>query len=123
MSLWIELPIALLLLASGALSLIAALGLLRLPDFFQRMHPPALAYTLATWCVALASVLDATALGGRLALHAWVVVVLLSITTPVTTLLLARAALFRQRIDGVAELPPRLGRRHADVRVERHTDP
>jgi multicomponent K+:H+ antiporter subunit G len=33
-------------------------------------------------------------------LHAWLIPVLLSITVPVTTLLLARAALFRKRMSG-----------------------
>ena len=33
-------------------------------------------------------------------LHAWLIPVLMSITVPVTTLLLARAALFRKRMAG-----------------------
>lgn len=33
-------------------------------------------------------------------LHAWLIPILLSITVPVTTLLLARAALFRKRTSG-----------------------
>ena len=60
------------------LSLTAALGLLRLPDFFQRMHAPALAYTLGAWCVTLASIVYFSALDGELALHAWLIVILLS---------------------------------------------
>ena len=39
----IELLVAALLLASGVLLLVAAIGLVRLPDFFQRMHAPAIA--------------------------------------------------------------------------------
>ena len=34
------------------------MGLVRLKEFFQRMHPPALASTLGTWCVALASIIS-----------------------------------------------------------------
>jgi multicomponent K+:H+ antiporter subunit G len=84
-----------LLLVSAALSLIAAVGLLRLPDFFQRMHPPALATTLGTWCAALASMVHfwMTDFG----LRGTLVVVLLGLTAPVTTVLLARATLFRRR--------------------------
>ncbi len=37
------------------------------------------------------------ALEGRLALHAWLIIILLAVATPVTTALLARAALFRRR--------------------------
>ena len=45
--------VALLLLASGVVVLVAATGLVRLPDFFARMHAPALASTLAAWIVTL----------------------------------------------------------------------
>ncbi len=38
-----EIVIAVLLLASGVVAVVAALGLWRLADFFQRMHAPALA--------------------------------------------------------------------------------
>lgn len=97
MAWWIEYTVAALLVASGLLALAGAVGLLRLPDFFQRMHPPALAITLGSWCVALASVLYFSALDQRPVLSAWLIPVLLAITAPITSLLLARAALFRQR--------------------------
>jgi multicomponent K+:H+ antiporter subunit G len=106
----IELLVAALLLASGVLVLIAAIGLVRLPDFFQRMHAPAIAYTLAAWSVALASILHFSTLEGRASLHAWLIVILLAVTAPVTTVLLARAALFRRRLAGDA-LPAHPGRR------------
>jgi multicomponent K+:H+ antiporter subunit G len=96
--------VAVLLLASGVLVLTAALGLWRLEDFFLRMHAPALANTLASWVVALASIVFFTATSGRLAVHQWVIVVLLCITVPVATALVARAALFRLRVQRL--LPP-----------------
>jgi len=104
-----ETVVAALLVASGALVVAAALGLARLPDFFQRLHASALANTLATWAVVLASVLDFSALEARASLHVWLIAVLLAITAPVTTLLLARAALFRRRHadDSTAPLPLR----------------
>ena len=92
-----EAMVAALLLASGALSLIAALGLLRLPDFFQRMHAPALTTTLGTWCVALASIVNFTVIGPNIDLRGTVVIILLAVTAPITTTLLARATVFRQR--------------------------
>ncbi|MEO8535879.1 MAG: monovalent cation/H(+) antiporter subunit G, partial [Betaproteobacteria bacterium] len=45
---WVEALVALLLLAIGALAVTAALGLERLRNVFERMHPPAVATTLAT---------------------------------------------------------------------------
>ena len=89
--------VAILLVASGVLSLIAALGLLQLPDFFRRMHAPALTSTLGTWCVALASVINFSFVSAHVDLRGAVIVILLALTAPVTTTLLARATLFRQR--------------------------
>ncbi|MBL8275562.1 cation:proton antiporter [Roseateles puraquae] len=102
----IELLVAALLLASGGFVLTAALGLWRLPDFFLRMHAPALASTLAAWLAAAACIVHFSAGEAGLSLQAWAVVILLSITAPVTTLMLARAALFRRRRAGDPLPPP-----------------
>ena len=88
--------VALLLLASGALVLIAAIGVLRLPTFYQRMHAASVIPTAATWCVALASIVHfSTAGSDGPVLHQVVVLLLLAITVPVSTVLLMRAAIFR----------------------------
>jgi multicomponent K+:H+ antiporter subunit G len=104
---WPEVIVALLLLASGGVVLVAASGLVRLPDFFARMHAPALASTLAAWIVSFASILHFSTRGAGLALHVWLIIIVLSITVPVTTIVLARAALFRRRRAG-DDLPPPL---------------
>ncbi|MBV4492165.1 Na+/H+ antiporter subunit G [Pseudomonas oryzicola] len=95
---WVELVTAVLLLAGSLFALVGAVGLVRLKDYFQRMHPPALASTIGAWCVALASITYFSWLKQAPVLHAWLIPILLSITVPVTTLLLARAALFRKRM-------------------------
>lgn len=105
MPVWVEILTGLLLLSSSLFALTGALGLLRLKDFFQRMHPPALASTLGAWCVALASIVYFSALKSEPVIHAWLIPVLLAITVPVTTLLLARTALFRKRMAG-DDVPP-----------------
>jgi multicomponent K+:H+ antiporter subunit G len=104
--LWIEVLVGALLVASGIASIVAAVGLVRLRSFFMRMHPPALAGTFGVWAVALASIAWFSALASRPVLHAWVIPILMSITVPVTTALLARAALFRQRQAGLDAPPP-----------------
>ena len=109
----IDAIVALLLLASGVLALTAAVGLVRLPDYFLRMHAPSLAYTLGSWTVTLASILHFSTYDGTLSLPVWLVIIVLSITAPVTTVLLARAALFRGRLSG-EELPPPLERAESD---------
>jgi multicomponent K+:H+ antiporter subunit G len=101
-----EIVVAAMLLSSGAVVLSAALGLLRLPDFFLRMHAPALASTLAAWLVTFASIVHFSARAGQLSLHVWLIIVLLSITAPVTTMVLGRAALFRERVRGGNVPPP-----------------
>jgi multicomponent K+:H+ antiporter subunit G len=97
LSLWVEVPVAMLLAASGVLVLSAGIGVLRFRSFFMRMHPPALAFSLSAWCVTLATIVYFSALERALSLHAWLIIIFLSMTVPVTTTLLARTDLFRQR--------------------------
>lgn len=104
---WGEVFVAFLLLGSGVVVLIAALGLWRLQDFFTRMHAPALASTLAAWIVTLSSIVHFSTRAGEPDLHVWLIIIVLSITAPVTTIVLARAALFRRRGAG-DKLPPPL---------------
>jgi multicomponent K+:H+ antiporter subunit G len=108
--LWVELVVAVLLVLSGVFVVISSIGFLRLKDFFLRMHPPALAYTFGNWCVTLASVLYFSMLESRVMLHPWLVAIILSITVPVTTVLLARVALFRRRTARLEPTPPTLTR-------------
>jgi multicomponent K+:H+ antiporter subunit G len=108
--LWIDAFVALLLVAAGALTFSGALGLFRYDTFFQRMHPPALTATLSAACVTIASIVFFSALEGRPAIYPILINALLALTTPVTTLLLARAALRRARVsnaDVPAPLSPR----------------
>ena len=106
----VDLLVALLLVCSGVVVLSAALGLWRLPDFFLRMHAPALASTLGAWIVTLASIIHFSTRGDALNLHVWLIIIVLSISAPVTTIVLARAALFRRRQAG-DPLPAPLQRR------------
>lgn len=113
LSLWVEVLVGLLLVASGVLTLAAAIGVLRFKSFFMRMHPPALAFTLATWCVALATMIYFSVLDQGLDLRAWLIIILLALTVPVTTIMLARTALFRTRTGQSSEeaVPPALTQR------------
>ena len=108
---WVEAVVAALLVASGLFVVISAIGFVRLRDFFLRMHPPALAYTFGSWCVTLAGILYFSVIESRPVLHPWLIIIVLSMTVPVTTVLLARVALFRRRAAGAADTPPPLTRR------------
>jgi putative multicomponent potassium-proton antiporter, subunit G (phaG) len=103
---WADVLIGVLLVISGFLSLTGALGLVRIREFFTRMHPLALASTLAVWCLGAALVLFFSLTYQTLVLRAWLVAVFMAITVPVTVVLLARAALFRRRAAGEDGLPP-----------------
>lgn len=102
---WVEALVAVLLVTGAIFTLAAAWGMVRLKDFFQRMHPPALAFTWGAWCVTFASIFYFSALSEGPQLHVWLIIILLSITVPVTSILLARAALFRGRQAGEKGLP------------------
>ena len=106
--LWAEWTLAVLLVISGISALLAAWGVLRLKDFFQRMHPPALGFTAASWSAALASAIYFSIVQEGLSLRSWIIVVVLSITVPITTVLLARAAMFRRRQQADSAMAPPL---------------
>ncbi len=114
---WVEALVAVLLVASGLLTLTGAVGLMRLKTFFQRMHPVALGATLGTWCACAASVVYYSALHSGLVLHAWLIPILLCITVPITTILLARAALFRKRF-AAQDVPPPLSQEPRGPRID-----
>lgn len=109
--LWVEWSVSFLLAISGLFTLSAAIGVARFKSFFQRMHPPALAFSFSAWCVTLATIIYFSAQNEKLALHAWLIIIFLSLTVPVTTILLARTELFRRRTaqdKGHDEIPPSL---------------
>ncbi len=92
---WIAVPVSLLLVFAGVVSLTGAIGLLRFRHFYARIHAPTLANTLGAISVLVASSLLFSYLGSRLVIHEIVIIVLLVLTSPVTAMLLMRAAVYR----------------------------
>lgn len=104
---WIAITIALLLAAGGSVILIGALGLMRLPNFYQRIHGPAVTITLGAGCILIASMFYFTVLQSRLVLHELLITVFMLMTAPVVSMLIMRAAVYRdlranKRDSGVA---------------------
>jgi multicomponent K+:H+ antiporter subunit G len=95
LSVWVAIPTATLLVAGAATTLIGTVGLLRLRNFYQRVHAPTLGTTLGTVCIALASMIYFSALGSRLAVHELLIIILVTVTTPISLMILVRAAAFR----------------------------
>jgi multicomponent K+:H+ antiporter subunit G len=110
-----ELPVlsgmltATLLIGGAAITLIGSLGLLRLRSFYERVHAPTLGTTLGTACVAVASMLYFSALGSRPVLHELLIVVFVTVTTPISLMVLVRAAVFRDESENEGTSPRRGG--------------
>ena len=87
--------VGLLAVLGAALALVGSFGLLRLPTFYERVHPPTMGTTGGAGLILLASMLLFSALESRLVLHEIVIAVFVVVTTPVTYMLLMRAAVHR----------------------------
>ncbi|PZO80266.1 MAG: potassium:proton antiporter [Mesorhizobium amorphae] len=103
--LWAAWLVAVLAVCGAALSLIGAFGLVRLNTFYDRVHAPTLGATLGMGLVVLASILFFSVAEGYLVLRYLLVALFLTLTTPVTLILLARAAVFRDRTEGKEDAP------------------
>ena len=92
---WAALPVALLLVLGASIILTGALGLLRLPTFYQRMHGPAITITLGAGCLLIASMVFFTVGQSRLVIHEVIISLFLLMTAPVVSMLIIRAAVYR----------------------------
>lgn len=95
--LWAALPAALLIVCGALLTLIGSLGLMRLDSFYARIHAPTMGSTLGAGCILIASMLTSSALAERPVIHELLITLFILITSPVTAMLLMRAAMFRKR--------------------------
>jgi multicomponent K+:H+ antiporter subunit G len=87
------------------LTLTGSVGLLRLKSFYERLHAPTLGSTLGTGFILVASMICFSVLRQRLSVHEILIAVFLTVTTPVGFMLLGRAALYRDRVEGNNNVP------------------
>jgi multicomponent K+:H+ antiporter subunit G len=104
--LWAALLVSALLLTGAGLTLIGSYGLLRLERFYDRIHAPTLGSSWGTGGILVASMLLFSVLQTRPVLHEILIALFVTVTTPVTLMLLARAALYRDRTEGSPDVPP-----------------
>lgn len=104
--LWAAIPVAVLLVAGALLTAIGGLGLVRFRSFYERVHAPTLGTSYGVGCIAVASMICFTVLQSRLVIHELLIGVFLVMTTPVALMLVARAALHRDRQEGVDPSAP-----------------
>ncbi len=118
--LWAELMVAALSIVGAGFALVGAMALVRLSDFFKRLHGPSKATTLGVGCALIASGL-AFAVAGTPSLHELLITLFLFLTAPVSAHVLVKAAL---KLQGVA-VPPltRSGRGAAAVVGDKRSVP
>lgn len=99
---YLEIATSILLLVGSFFTLVGAIGLARLPDFFMRLHGPTKATTLGVGGMLLAAIVYAS--GSALTLRELLITVFLFVTAPVSAYLLGQAGL-RRRLKSRAPLP------------------
>jgi multicomponent K+:H+ antiporter subunit G len=100
LALWAEITIAVLVLLGAAIALIGSLGLLRLKDYYERVHAPSMIATMGCWSIMHATILFFSLQGHGFAAYPLLIALFVAITVPVTNIFLMRAALFRARRAG-----------------------
>jgi multicomponent K+:H+ antiporter subunit G len=84
---------------------VGSLGLLRLSDFFARMHGPSMTNTVGTGTVLIASMLTSSALVGRPSFHELLITLSVLMSAPITAITLLQAARHRTKSRNGAEPP------------------
>jgi len=104
MTTMLELLLSMLILIGAGFTLVGSLGLLRLRDFYSRLHGPTKASTLGVGSLLIASAVFFSHQDEGLSLHEVLVTLFLFITAPVGAHLMAKAAL-HLRLDSLARPP------------------
>ena len=100
---WAAIVVAVLMLTGAAFACIGSIGLLRLKNFYQRVHAPTLGTTLGTFCMLAASITCFTVAHGRPIFNEILIGVFLTLTTPITLMLLVRTARHRDVAKAMAD--------------------
>lgn len=103
--LWAAIPVAAFLVMGAGLTLLGAVGLLRLPSFYQRIHAPTLGSSWGTGGILFASMICFSVLQSRPVLHEILIAIFITVTMPVSLMLLGRAALYRDRTENNEGVP------------------
>jgi len=96
--LWGSILISFCLLAGASITLLGAVGLFRFTNFFDRSHSTTLCSSLGTFLTLLASILFFSITRQRLVIHEVLIMAFIIVTTPVTLMMLGRAAFFRYKV-------------------------
>lgn len=100
----VEIVVSFFLLVGAGFALVGSIGLLRLPDFFSRLHSPTKSTTLGVGGMLAASLVYFSFRGQGLSLHEVLVTFFLFMTAPISAQLLAKAAM-HLRVPTQARVP------------------
>lgn len=89
----IEWLVALLAVAGSLFVLLGSIALVKLPDFYTRLHGPTKATTLGLGALVMASMLYFNFIKGELSMQQLLIALFLFITAPITAHMLIKAAL------------------------------
>lgn len=95
MSTIVEIVIAFFLVTGSLLALIGSWGLMKLEDFYMRLHGPTKATTLGLGGMLTASAVYFTATTPAISLHEILITIFLFITAPVSAHILSKTALLK----------------------------
>lgn len=101
----IAVVIAVCLLGGALLALAGAIGLLRFKSFYQRVHAPTLGSSLGMVLILMSSILYFSVSRSEPVFHEVLIAIFLTLTTPISLMLIVRAALARDRLEGSADVP------------------
>lgn len=102
---WAAILVSVFLIIGAGLTVIGTIGFVRLPTFYERIHAPTLGTSWGTGGIVMASMIFFTVLATRPVVHEILIGIFVTVTTPVTLMLLARAALHRDRAEGNPDVP------------------
>jgi len=105
----IEYVIAALILIGVSFCFVGSLGLVKLPDFYMRVHVPTKATTLGIGSLLIASTIYFSILRGAPAVHEILIVVFLFMTAPISAHMLMKAGLHEGLPDVDGEVEKRRG--------------
>lgn len=105
---WAALLVGILLLSGAAVTLIGTIGLVTLKSYYERVHAPTLGATVGAMLILSASIICFSVMQSRPVVHEVLIFIFITITTPVTLMLITRATIYRDRIAGSVHVPPEI---------------
>lgn len=93
MSAFVELVVVFLLVVGCFFTLLGGIAMVKLSDFFRRLHGPAKASTLGVGCILIASIVYHWVNGSGVHPRELLITVFLFLTAPISAHLMSRAAL------------------------------